>query len=395
MLVKRGAILALVALMSLGMTLGFQSTAAQDDPIVIGAPIHQTGWMAAYDGPPMEGAKLAIKKINDEGGILGRQVELIERDGKTDPATLGNAAIEVIDEGADVILAPCDFDYGAPAGQAAQDAGLVGISLCASSPLYGSEALGDLQFTLSMWNQTMSAAAAEFAFEQQGWATAATLVDTTTEYTQSLGEYFVEAFDHFGGEIVSEDTYQQGDMQIDAQIQRLEELETPPDVIFLSTNMPDYAMMVRELRAAGFEQPLMGGDAMDTVEFYPAVGEDLGNDIFISTHSFVGAEAGEAMEEFLTLYEEEYGNPPETAFAVMGWDAVNVIAQAAEEAGTIDGAELAVAMEEMNFSLLSGELDWSSADEGHVPNKEAYILEVASGKPTFVTRIAPSWIPET
>ena len=140
---------------------------------------------------------------------------------------------------------------------------------------------------------------------EQGWTNAATIIDTSTEYTQSLGDYFVETFKHLGGNVVSEDTYTMGDMQINAQIQRLQDLPEPPDVIFLSTNMPDYAMMVRELRAAGFEQPLMGGDAMDTADFYPAVGADLGNNIFISTHSFLGAEVSPEMAEFLDLYEAE------------------------------------------------------------------------------------------
>ena len=384
----------LSALIGLAIVFGSMGAVAQDDPIIIGAPINLTGWMAAYDTPPFEGAKLAVKKINEEGGVLGRQLQIIEVDGKTDPATVGNAAIEVIDRGADVIVAPCDFDFGAPAGQAAQAAGLVGVSFCASSPLYGSDALGDLQFTTSMWNQTMSAAAAEFAISQ-GWMTAATIVDSTTEYTQSLGEYFTETFTHLGGEVVLDDTYLQGDMQIDAQIQRLEGLETPPDVIFLSTNMPDYAMMVRELRSAGFDQPLMGGDAMDTVEFYPAVGAELGNNIFISTHSFVGEGVGPEMDEFLALYEEEYGREPDTAFAVMGWDTVYALAQSIEAAGTTDGPALAAAMEEGSFSLLSGELDWSSAEEGHFPDKESFILEVVDGEPTFVQKLRPSWTPET
>ncbi|MDQ3695597.1 MAG: ABC transporter substrate-binding protein [Chloroflexota bacterium] len=391
----RKSIPILSALMVLSIAFGTMGVVAQDDdPIIIGAPVHLTGWMAAYDTPPLEGAQLAVQVINEAGGVLGRPLEIMTIDGRTDPATVGNAAIEVIDAGAEVLLAPCDFDYGAPVGQAAQAAGLVGVSFCASSPLYGSEALGDLQFTASMWNQTMSAAAAEFAVAQ-GWTTGALIVDTTTEYTQSLGEYFAEAFTHFGGEVVLDDTYLQGDNQIDAQIQRLEGLGTPPDVIFLSTNMPDYAVMVRELRSAGFEQPLMGGDAMDTVEFYPAVGEDLGNNIFISTHSFVGPGVGPEMDEFLALYEAEYGNPPETAFAVMGWDAVQILAQAIETAGTTEGAAVAAAMEETPYSLLSGELTWTNAEEGHFPNKEAFILEVVDGEPTFVETLLPSWTPET
>ena len=384
----------LAALLALGASAIAPAATAQDDPIVIGAPVHMTGWMAAYDQPPLQGAKLAVQYLNENGGVLGRQLEIIEADGKTDPATVGNVAIELIDQGADVLMAPCDFDYGAPVSQAAQAAGIVGVSFCASSPLYGSEALGDLQFTTSMWNQTMSAAAAEYAI-QEGWMNAAVIADTATEYTQSLGEYFIEAFEHAGGTIVADDTYQQGDMQIDAQIQRLEGLDTPPDVIFLSTNMPDYAMMVRELRSAGLEQPLMGGDAMDTVEFYPAVGEELGNNIFISTHSFVGPGVSEDMDLFLELFEAEYGSPPETAFAVMGWDTVMALAQAMEAAGTTDGPEVAAALEEGQFELLSGNLDWTTAEEGHMPNKEAFILEVVDGQPTFVQTILPSWTPET
>ncbi len=52
--------------------------------------------------------------------MLGRELELIELDGKTDPATVGNAARQLIEQGADVMIAPCDFDIGGPASQAAQ-----------------------------------------------------------------------------------------------------------------------------------------------------------------------------------------------------------------------------------------------------------------------------------
>ena len=391
---------ALLALTLLAVGFGTQLTAsAQDatpaasgDPIVIGAAIHQTDWMAAYDLPTLAAAELAIEQINAAGGVLGRPLELIVGDGRTDPATVGNVAIELIDAGAEILIAPNDFDYGAPVSQAAQEAGIVGISPAASSPLYGAEALGDKQFTLSMWNQTMSAAAAQFAFEQ-GWTNAATIIDNSTEYTQSLGDYFSETFNHLGGTLVSEDTYTMGDMQLNAQIQRLQNLPEPPDVIFLSTNMPDYAMMVRELRAAGFDQPLMGGDAMDTAEFYPAVGEELGNNIFISTHSFLGPEVSPQMAEFLELYQAKYGEMPETVFSVLGWDVIHVLADAIERAGTTEGAALAVAMAEGEYDLLSGKLTWSDAASGHAPTKDAFILEVVDGVPTFVQQLQPDWAP--
>ncbi|MEZ4506424.1 MAG: ABC transporter substrate-binding protein [Thermomicrobiales bacterium] len=67
--------------------------AQDDDPIIIGAPINLTGWMAAYDQPPLDGAQLAVEQINAAGGVLGRPLEIKVVDGKTDPATVGNAAI--------------------------------------------------------------------------------------------------------------------------------------------------------------------------------------------------------------------------------------------------------------------------------------------------------------
>ena len=386
------ALLALVLIA--GSVSGLGSAGAQEpEPIKLGAAVHLTDWMAAYDVPPLEGAKLAVKKINEWGGVLGRPLQIIERDGKTDPAIVGNAARELIQEGAEVMLAPCDFDYGAPVGQAAQEAGLVGLSFCASSPLYGSFALGDKQFTVSMWNQTMAAAAAQYAYEVKGWRRAATIIDQGTEYTKSLGEYFVETWKHLGGEIVSEDTYQLGDMQARAQAQRLKNLDPQPDVVFVTANMPDYSAIIRDIRSAGVTVPLMGGDSMDTAEFYEALGPELGNDIIISTHSFIGPEAGPEMEQFIADFEEEYGRLPEVTFNVMGWDAVHIIAQGIERAGTTEGEALAKALEEMEFDLLSGKLDWSDAESGHFPDKEAFILEVKEGKPTYVTRLKPSWTP--
>lgn len=188
------------------------------EPIIMGAVFNQTGWMAAYDNPPRRAAFLAVDVLNERGGILGRPVKLIEIDGKTDPALVGTATRQLIQQGAEIIIAPCDFDIGAPASQAAQEAGLVGMSTCASSPLYGSEVLGDLQFTASVWNNNLAGAGAEWAYKEKGWRTAALINDVAYEYTQSLGELFKEGWEALGGEIVSDDVYTAGDEDFSAQI---------------------------------------------------------------------------------------------------------------------------------------------------------------------------------
>jgi branched-chain amino acid transport system substrate-binding protein len=158
--------------------------------------------------------------------------------------------------------------------------------------------------------------------------------------------------------------------------------------------MPDYSAIIRDVRSAGVTTPIMGGDSMDTADFYKALGTELGKDIFISTHSFVGPESGPAMETFIADFTAEYGHAPEVAFCAMGWDTIQILAQGITKAGTTEGAALAKALEGTTFDLLSGNLTWSDAASGHFPDKEAFIIEVKEGKPTFVQRLKPDWIPE-
>jgi branched-chain amino acid transport system substrate-binding protein len=362
------------------------------DTVTLGASLSLTGIQAPLDEPGLRGAKLAVKELNEDGGILGKQVKLINLDGKSDPVTVGNNAVQLIDEGAAAIIAPCDFDFGGPASREAQAAGLVGISTCASSPLYGAESLGDKQFTLSMWNTTMGAAAAEFGSEK-GWRSAYVVTDTFIDYTKSLSRYFTETWEHLDGTIVGEDTYTQGDQNFSAQLQRLKNVPEP-DVIFVSSYMPDLALIIREIRSAGIDAPILGGDSYDDPQLGKVLGSQFGNDITYATHSFLSDEAGDQIGEFLQAYQDEYNEEPDTALVTTGYDTVMVLAQAMEEAGSTDGAEVAEAMESMSFDLLTGKLDWGTAAEDHVPNKEAAMASLSDGETRFEGWLMPSWTPE-
>ena len=357
---------------------------ADDDKIIFGGALCLTGVQAPLDTPGYKGAQVAIKALNDAGGVLGKPVEFFNIDGKSDPVTVGNAAVELIDQGADLILAPCDFDFGGPASREAQDAGIVGMSLCASDPLYSSWSLGDKQFTLSMWNTTMGATAAEYAFNERGWKTAYVVTDQFIAYTKSLSKYFVEHFQTLGGEILLEDTYTNGDNDFSAQLARLQALDTKPDVIFISSYGQDIGVIIRSLREVGYDAPVLGGDSYDDPAMIAALGETLGNDIYFVTHTWMGEEAHPDMTKFIDMYTEMHGEAPDTSFVATGWDTVMVLAQAVEMAGTTDGAAVAQALVDGEFKLLTGDLNYRSAEEGHAPDKAAVLTEVQAGKTSFL-----------
>ena len=68
-------------------------------------------------------------------------------------------------------------------------------------------------------------------------------------------------------------------------------------------------------------------------------------------------------------------------------------AEAVKAAGSTDGAAVAKALEDGKFKLLTGDLDYGTAEEGHVPNKAAVIVELKGGKPSFVGWRLPESLP--
>lgn len=360
-----------------------QGAFAADDKIVIGAAMCLTGPQAGIDAPALKGAEVAVKFLNDNGGVLGKQLELRNIDGKSDPVTVGSAALQVIDGGAHVIMAPCDFDFGSPAGREAQKANIVGISTCASDPLYSSWTLGDKQFTLSMWNTTMGATAAEFAFKEKGWKTAYVVTDQFIAYTKSLSKYFIQSYKDLGGEILLEDTYTFGDNDFSAQLARLKALGKKPDVLFISSYSTDIAVITRALREAGYDAPVLGGDAYDDPSMHQALGDKLGNNVFYVTHTWLGPEAHPDMPKFIEMYTAMHG-APDTAFVATGWDTVMLFAKAIQAAGSTDGAAVAKALEDGQYDLFTGKLDFTDAANGHFPAKAAVIAELVNGRAKFL-----------
>lgn len=380
----------------MGAAVSLPAIAADQGPIFIGGALCLTGIQAPLDNPGLKGAELAVDVLNEEGGLLGRKVKFVNLDGKSDPVTVGNDARQLINEGAKLMVAPCDFDMGGPANRAAQAAGIVGISTCGSSPLHGSITLGDKQFTLSMWNTTMGSAAALYAYDQ-GYRNAYVITDTFISYTKTLSEYFIKYFQQLGGHIIYEDKYTQGAGDFSAQLARMKrkiEAGEKPDVIFISSYMPDLAMIIKTIRSANIDMPIGGGDSYDDSGLFDALGKKFGNSIFFVTHSWMAPGVRPGMTSFLEKYKAKYGEAPDTSFVATGWDTIMVMAEAVKYAGSTNGDAVAKALESHTYHLLTGDLTWSPACSGHEPSIQAPIVKLESGKPQFVGWVNPKNVPK-
>jgi branched-chain amino acid transport system substrate-binding protein len=366
------------------------------EPILIGGAFSVTDWMAAYDQPPREGAQAAIDYINDQGGVLDRPLELIESDSQSDPARAAEAALELLDQGAEVLITPCDFDIGAPVAIEGQRAGVPSVSTCATSPGFPA-AVGDMMFMASYGNNVQGAAAAEWAYQEQGWTTVYLVIDQAIDYTRTLGQYFRDRFEALGGEVVGEDTYNFGDEDFSAQVGRMQAQDEAPDFMYFSALVPDYGIALRQMRAAGVDWPVVAGDGVESDLLVEVAGADAANDSFFTTHGYMGPGGGDEAELFMERYEAMFGNPPETSFHAAGWDTVRVIAEAIEQAGSTDGEAVRDAMEQIaGFSSATGRTISYEPQfpDGHVPQKSVAVIEVVDGEFQLVTWWDPAEVPE-
>jgi branched-chain amino acid transport system substrate-binding protein len=391
--INRLSVLFLLAALILASCTGAGPAATTKEPVLIGGALALTGINAPIDEPAMRGIELAVDELNKKGGILGRPVEFINLDSKSDPVTSANVGVQLVEKGADAIIPAADFDMGGPACREAQKAGIVCISTTASSPLFGSATLGDKVFTLSMWNTTMGAAAAEYAYKTKGWKTVWVVTDTFIDYTTSLSRYFITQFKDLGGDVLFEDTYTQGAQDFSAQLARIQASETTPDFIYVSSYMPDLGTIIRTIREAGIDLPIVGGDTYDDPGLFEAVGPDYGNEVYFDTHGFLSADSNPRFTEFNEAYKAKFGKDPEAVWILPGYDVVMLLAKAMEQAGTTDGAAVAKAMEDMEFDNLTGHLDWSDAAGGHQPDKAAAMVVLQGGKPSFIGWVIPETLP--
>lgn len=357
-----------------------------EDPIVVGAVYSVTGSQASIDDPGLRGFQLAADQINADGGVLGRQIEVAHVDAQSDQTTLTNVVSELIDNDGAVALGGInDSTFALAAGPIAQTSQVPFVVSGATLPTLP-EQIGDYFFMVPFGDDAQAYAIADYATDELGGKTAWALVDQAYDFTTALNSFFQERWEENGGEIVLEDTYQSGDTDFSAQISRLQALPEQPDVLFVSAIPNEAGIITQQIRAAGLTQPILSGDGFDTPLVAEVAGEDA-DDVYFSTHVSLASD-DEGVTSFVDAYTEEYGTAPENAFAALGYDTMNLIADAIERAGDASPEAIRNALAETSdFDAVTGTITYEEGSRK--PTKSVTIIEVQDAKYNFVTEVQP------
>jgi branched-chain amino acid transport system substrate-binding protein len=362
----------------------------QSGAIKIGGGFALTGDESALDLPAANGAKLAAKEINANGGVLGRQIDLIIHDSQYKMDVTAQVAKQFVEQDkVAAVIGFTDTDSVLAAGPTIQAAGLPFITAGATSPKIPSQ-VGDKMFLACFGDNVQAAVGAEYGFNNYG-GSAYLLWDKGVEYTTLLGGYFKSRYTQLGGNIVLEDSYDDDATDFSAQIAKVKALPQQPDFYFISAMPYNVGPVVKQFRDAGLTGPIIGGDGYDTPDLVSVAGPAAEN-VFFTTHALMDATGGtDGIKKFIAAYNAEYGHDPENAFAALGYDTMYLIADAIKRAGSTDPAAITKAIEETkDFPGITGSITFGNS---HVPQKGVTVIAIKNGKFTLGAEMVPEQVP--
>ena len=363
------------------------SGAAEPAPIKIGEIATITGDFAAYGVAEEESVKIAVKEINDAGGILGRPVELIMYDCRTRNEDMVNAARRLVQQDkVCAVIGPSGSSLCIAASPVFNEARVPHIGTLPTNPFVTVDESGKVKpynFRICFLDPYQGRILALFAVQNLNVKTAAVLHDVASDYSEGLREFFVKDFEAFGGKIIADEGHRSDDVDFRAQLTKIK--DTNPDVLVLPTMGKSLPLAVKQARELGITVPIIGGDGYGDFMWEITGPEAMKNTYWVSHVD----KADPTLADFFRKYEEATGTEcQEFMNAVTAYDSVYWLKDAIERAGSDDPVKIKEALEATKgLKLMHATI---TMDEFHNPTgKDGVILEAKDGKAVFLTKIRP------
>src|SRR5574344_713138 len=307
---KKGLKLAsvLAGTMLLGGVLAGCGDDANSNEIKVGANFEITGNQANYGSAGLDGLKLAIKEANDAGGIDGKKITLVQADTKSEASEAVNSATKLIsDDKVKVIVGPMVTANVMAESQVANDDKIPVIAPAATNPDVTVEngKAKPFIFRSCFIDPQQGTVMAEFAAKQLKAKTAVMYLDSSSDYSKSLGKVFKEKFEAAGGKVVMEEAFLAKDQDFKAALTKLKTANA--DVVFVPAYYEEVGKIVKQARELGITAPMLGTDGWDDPQVVDIAGADALNNTYFSTHYF---EKDQDVQGFIESFQNEYGHAP-------------------------------------------------------------------------------------
>ncbi|HSR11178.1 MAG TPA: ABC transporter substrate-binding protein [Thermodesulfobacteriota bacterium] len=347
------------------------------EPIKIGffAPI--TGPAAADGASAKHAVELAVKEVNDAGGIKGKKVELIVYDDRLNPQEAVAVANKLIEK--DKVAGVVSGSYSGPTRVTApifQKAGMPMVAGYAVHPdvTWDSKAKkeNDFIFRNGFLAEIEGAAAGEFAVKNMK-AKKISLIFMDNDFGRAISSGFADRAEKLGASILTRQMYKfPGEKDFRPFLTRIK--EGNPDLIFAAGYYNEAASIVRQSKELGIKAQIMGEEGFDSPKFLEIAGP-AAEGVVIATN-LDRDDPRPVVQNFLKNYRQAYGEDADMVGA-SSYDAFMVLVNAIREAGTDPKAIQKALASTKDYNGLTGKI--SRFAQGEVV-KPVQIQVVKDGK---------------
>ena len=357
--------LCFVVFCSMAGTAVFAAGGRASDTIMLGYLGPLSGPVARYGTESRNGALLAVEEINAAGGISGRNITFSYEDDEGNAEKTVNAFnLLVTRKKAQLIIGSSTSGPTIAISDRAQAQKI--LLLTPSGTAEAITTAGDYIFRACFIDPFQGIVGARFAYDTLGVRKAAVFFDNGNDYSAGLAESFRKEFKSKGGTIVSDESYQTGEVDFNAQLTKIR--ATAPDIIFLPDYYQTVALITKQIRQLGMTTPLLGGDGWDGL-IHEAGDEALNG--YFST-GFAADSTEPKVQAFVKAYRARFNAEPDT-FSALGYDSVFLLKDAILKAGSTDPTKVKDALASISGNYITGSM---SFDLKRNPVKSVVILEI-------------------
>lgn len=347
------------------------------DVIRIGVFEPLTGANAGGGALELEGIKLANKLYPE---VLGKKVELVVVDNKSDKVEAANAAAKLVEkEKVTAIVGSWGSSLSMAAGDIVKKAKIPTVGTSCTNPLVTQG--NEYYFRVCFIDPYQGTVMANYAYNKLKAKKVAIVQEVGSDYSIGLAKFFTDSFKKLTGDdkaIIEVANYNTGDQDFTAQLTNVKSKN--PDAIFAPGNFTESALVIKQARQLGITCPIIGGDTWETPQFIEIGSKAVEGAVF-STFFATEKPITKESEKFLTEYKKEYNKEP-AAVTALGYDAYLVLIKALEQNGSTDSVKLRDTL--ANLKDFQGAAGVVNFDENRNAIKNAVIKHVKDGKFTFL-----------
>ena len=360
--------------------------AAQSNEIRIGGNIEMTGGVANYGNEALNGMKLAFKQVNESGGVLGKKINLILADNKSEPAEAAGATTKLITQDkVSIVMGPIVSSNVLATTQIAEDNKVLVMAPTGTNEkiTVNNGKVRPFVFRACFIDPFQGRIMANYATKSMKVKTAVIYIDSSSDYSKGVSAAFEETFVKNGGKIVGKEAFLQKDQDFKATLTKIKAMNA--ETIFIPAYYEEVGKIVKQARELGMNQPILGTDGWDDPKVVEIAGAAALNNTFFSNH-YSSQDNDPNVRKFVEAYKKEYKVEP-SSMAALGYDAAMLVVDAVKRANSTEAAKVKEALEQTkNLQVSTGLV---TMDSYHNPIKSAVVIEMKDGKQTFKEKINP------